>query len=380
LFPLLAGDMVLVGGMLCEMDSGTCVIQTLYGDFELDEEEDAVLIDLINTKMMQRLHGVHQYGVYYYAKHKSNPKERYTRFDHSIGVWALVRRFGGGMQEQVSALLHDASHTVFSHVTDFVYKYDHQKGAYQDTIHKDVLRRGGVGDILSSYGFTLDDVLVKKGFLLKQSYPDICADRLESILHGALLAGFASKELITMILDDLVYVYDEDTARGYWFFRTAGIALVFANIALDMTLYEWGSPGNFLTYFLAAEALKQAKSIKLVNKKEIHDSTDDRIWGRLCRTRDDVIKPLIDSVLNYKRCYEILSSVKHGPDIYRFRPKFRGIDPLVLSSEALVRLSSINHVFKYKYYEAKKLMKSGWRIRLLGPLAGKKFAFPKQGA
>jgi len=50
-----------------------------------------------------------------------------TRFDHSVGVMLLIRKLGAGsspasalLKEQVAALLHDVSHTAFSHVIDYV--------------------------------------------------------------------------------------------------------------------------------------------------------------------------------------------------------------------------------------------------------------------
>ena len=44
-----------------------------------------------------------------------------TRYEHSVGVMLLARRVGGGLREQVAALLHDVSHTAFSHVIDHVF-------------------------------------------------------------------------------------------------------------------------------------------------------------------------------------------------------------------------------------------------------------------
>ena len=50
-----------------------------------------------------------------------------TRYEHSVGVMLLVRRFGASLDEQIAALLHDVSHTAFSHVIDYVFNdHDHQ--------------------------------------------------------------------------------------------------------------------------------------------------------------------------------------------------------------------------------------------------------------
>ena len=87
-------------------------ITTIFGTFEVT---DSVLLELLETNAMQRLKGVQQAGICYFVKDPYS----FTRYEHSVGVCMLCRMFGASLQEQVAALLHDASHTVFSHVGDF---------------------------------------------------------------------------------------------------------------------------------------------------------------------------------------------------------------------------------------------------------------------
>src|SRR5690554_5599914 len=89
-------------------------IETFYG---LIDVEEPLLLELIEHPAFQRLKGVHQYGVSYYTTHK----EEYTRYDHSLGVFALLRAKGSPLKEQVAGLLHDVSHTAFSHVGDWIF-------------------------------------------------------------------------------------------------------------------------------------------------------------------------------------------------------------------------------------------------------------------
>ncbi len=39
----------------------------------------------------------------------------------------LVNRLGGSLEEQIAALLHDVSHTAFSHVIDYVLEQKRRK-------------------------------------------------------------------------------------------------------------------------------------------------------------------------------------------------------------------------------------------------------------
>jgi HD superfamily phosphohydrolase len=84
-----------------------------YGEYEIED----VLIELLHTKPVQRLKKVHQAGAAYLVNNEWNT----TRYEHSIGTMLLVKKLGGTVEEQIASLLHDISHTAFSHVVDFVF-------------------------------------------------------------------------------------------------------------------------------------------------------------------------------------------------------------------------------------------------------------------
>jgi HD superfamily phosphohydrolase len=106
------------------------IVQTFYGPIEVKEP---VLLELIHSAPMQRLKQVHQYGVAYYTK--THPEE-YNRFDHSLGVFAILRIKGASLVEQIAGLLHDISHSAFSHVGDWVYAKENQENDYHSSVHE----------------------------------------------------------------------------------------------------------------------------------------------------------------------------------------------------------------------------------------------------
>lgn len=69
----------------------------LYGNFEIEK----VLIELIESKPIQRLKGIHQGGASYLVNENWNV----TRYEHSIGVMFLIRKLGGSIEEQIAGLL-----------------------------------------------------------------------------------------------------------------------------------------------------------------------------------------------------------------------------------------------------------------------------------
>ena len=89
-------------------------LSTLFGEIQIDH---ALLQDAISINSFQRLKFVDQGGPLTYF----NLSNSFTRFDHSIGVWALIKLFNGTEEEQLAGLWHDISHTTFSHVADSVF-------------------------------------------------------------------------------------------------------------------------------------------------------------------------------------------------------------------------------------------------------------------
>lgn len=102
--------------------------------FDLRNEVDRLLLDLIDCAEVQRLRRIRQLGMAHYAFHGAE----HSRFGHSIGVLHLVRRMlarlaGDGDVEplmavavQCAGLLHDVGHGPFSHVTESFFGERHE--------------------------------------------------------------------------------------------------------------------------------------------------------------------------------------------------------------------------------------------------------------
>src|SRR5205823_11476012 len=91
----------------------------VYGDVTID---DPRLLALIACPTFQRLKGIRQAGPSAFAF----PFKTVTRYEHSLGVYWLLRRLDADLREQVAGLLHDISHTAFSHAVDFVFASEEQ--------------------------------------------------------------------------------------------------------------------------------------------------------------------------------------------------------------------------------------------------------------
>src|SRR3954453_8759211 len=91
----------------------------VYGEVTID---DPRLLALIACPTFQRLGGIKQAGPSAFAF----PFKTVTRLEHSLGVYLLLRQLGADRREQVAGLLHDISHTAFSHAVDFVFSSEEQ--------------------------------------------------------------------------------------------------------------------------------------------------------------------------------------------------------------------------------------------------------------
>ena len=148
----------------------------IYGKFKITEP---VLIELIEAPSMQRLKKISQLGLpdrYYHRK-------GFSRFDHSIGVLLALRQLKADLEEQVAGLLHDVSHTAFSHLVDWVIG-DPTKEDFQDKNHLSYLKKSEIPKILSEAGFDVKQIADHHRFkLLERDAPEMCADRLDYALR-----------------------------------------------------------------------------------------------------------------------------------------------------------------------------------------------------
>ena len=120
-------------------------LDKIYGEFEITEP---VLVDLVNSSAMARLRKINQYGTWVYF----DPKFTTTRFEHSMGVFYICKKFGSSLEEQIAGLLHDVSHTAFSHVVDFVFGSG-EKQDFAENLEEEFIAKTDIPEILKKYGF-----------------------------------------------------------------------------------------------------------------------------------------------------------------------------------------------------------------------------------
>ncbi len=328
------------------------LLQTPYGDYQVEQP----LIDLIQSPTMQRLKKMTMGGVYTYSE--DTRYKDYTRYEHSIWVLALLKYFGASLKEQVAGLLHDVSHTVFSHVGDLVFEHKSHSNSYQDEIHEWFLKKQKIDELLKKYNLSLEDILHKSGHhkRLEQNLPNICVDRLEyTMTVGSLNLKSVSQKDIKQMLKNLKFENEN------FFFTNIQIAKKFASISLYCTQNYWTDPASILTYQWLAKTLKRAVEIKLITYDDIHFSTDDIVWNKLKTSNDQEILDTLEKIIHYKDRFETGDAQNYDQILYG---KFRGINPFVKVNNKLERLTKLDSEFAKEFDKVKNIVQTGHYVIL----------------
>ncbi|MEL6675155.1 MAG: HD domain-containing protein [Bacteroidota bacterium] len=170
-------------------------VDKIYGEFELTE----VLEALIKTKTFQRLSRIHQGGPIFLV----NPALNHTRFEHSVGVMFLIKKLGGSIEEQIAGLLHDISHTAFSHLIDFVLEVEEED--YHEKRYEKVLKSSDIPSTLLQYGFKVEAFTDLDKFpILEYPLPALSTDRIDYTLRDLFQLGKISLEEINWFLEGML--------------------------------------------------------------------------------------------------------------------------------------------------------------------------------
>lgn len=296
------------------------ITDQVYGQITVNEP---VLVELIQAPAMQRIRGVSQWGI----PDEFYQRRGFSRFDHSVGVMHLLGLVGATVEEQVAGLLHDVSHTAFSHVVDWVIGEGGAEG-YQDEQHERVISESvEIVKILEKYGHSVSEIVKYENFtLLEKDAPDICADRVDYVFREA------SPSDVQACLSGLI------NHQGEMAFSTHTTALLFADTFLHRQMSHWGSFNASIRYRLFADVLKEALEKNLIVFEDFWQ--DDAFVIRKLRNSKDT------SVLEKLR-------ILREEDLYTFplsdtviQKKFRYVDPKLLLDGQLKRLTEVNKDYR----------------------------------
>jgi len=306
----------------------------IYGEIKIGEP---LILELIVSKPVQRLKGVAQYGIPDEFYHLSG----FSRFEHSLGVMLLLKKFNATLEEQVAGLLHDVSHTAFSHVFDWIFGGNETED-HQDKTHKDFITKSEIAGILGKYDLDIFKISQIEDYkLLEQKVPNLCADRIDYTFRDAL---WGDQSTIRDCLNSLV------NFNGNIVFTDLKSAELFARNYLRCQTEHWGGREAVGRYYYFSQIMKEALAKNILSLEDFYQD-DKFVMGKIYASRDSGLMNSLSALKNKRLGFPDNNNKKF------IRKKFRYIDPVILQEGKITILSNVSLEFK-DFLESQRLINS----------------------
>ncbi|MCL5410931.1 MAG: HD domain-containing protein [Patescibacteria group bacterium] len=303
----------------------------VYGEVEIKEP---VILDLINSPSLQRLKDVDQAG---YQPLWVNPnvdvgEYDHSRFAHSLGVYLLLKKYKASLEEQIAGLIHDVSHSAFSHCIDYVLDSGLEtEQNHQDHIFDNYVKNSEIPSILKRYDIDVEYILSEKNFPLKENkLPDICADRIDYSLRTACI--FGEIKSAKYFLDNLI------AENQHWIFKNYESARKYAELFLIMNTKYYTPLLSAVMFQTVGDYLKHSLLRGYISEDDLY-TTDKIVLSKIepHHQNDKKLKLFFDR-MNKRIDFE-----NNPKDFYAsILCKSRVIDPLCKYKEMIKRVSKID--------------------------------------
>jgi uncharacterized protein len=284
--------------------------------------EDTGILELIDSPTFQRLKGVRQAGPSALAFEFKDV----TRFEHSLGVFLLLRRLGADRREQLAGLLHDISHTAFSHAVDFIISSHEQD--HHEQLKPLMLDRPDIALALGCLGHAprefYDDSIYP---LLERPIPWLCADRLDYFLRDGMACGVVKPAFVRRILGHLTVV------DSTLVLTDIGVARRAVTLFETLNREWWASPTEGFIYNEFADALREGMRIGVLRLDDMM-TEDDLVLAKLDASGSELVAQKLATIRDFRP--ESINGY-----VPRVAPKVRWLDPPVLIDGKIKRLSAI---------------------------------------
>ena len=288
-------------------------IDRVYGPVTVDDPE---VLALVAGPTFERLKGIKQAG----PSALAFPFKQVTRYEHSLGVYILLGLLGASRKERIAGLLHDISHTAFSHAVDFVFsseQQDHHEGLKPEFLH-----RADLAGPLATLGYVPADFYDDSIYpLLERPLPGLCADRLDYFFRDSRACGVMTAAQVGRYLDHLTVVEGTSIA-----FTSAEVAREAAEQFAQMNRDWWASPTEAFLYNEFADALRAGFDCGVLDLGSLLGD-DESVLQKLQGSTDPRVLAKLDRVLHFQA-----GSIRGF--VPKVQPKIRWIEPSVVPARS----------------------------------------------
>ncbi len=234
----------------------------------------------------------------------------------------LIKKLGGSIEEQIAGLLHDISHTAFSHVIDFV--LDNPEQDFHDQIFEKVIQSSEIPSVLQKHGFNLLSILpIEKWSLLEQPLPSLCADRIDYTLRDLSTYNMISLDEACKFVDELKVIDSKICLKtvkaAEWCVKA------YYTEVIDFFLH----PLNVYGYAILTDILKIAMAKQIIHMDDLL-SDDETVWKKVTDSKDHEL------LQKMKGIGKKMTNDEGDYDIHQ-KKKVRIIDPFVLVGNGRIK-------------------------------------------
>jgi HD superfamily phosphohydrolase len=260
-------------------------------------------VRLTDTPQIQRLRRIKQLGFTYLVY----PGANHSRFEHSIGTMYLASRLASNLQLdehsqcllRCCAILHDAGHGPFSHVSEGVLKFSHEE------LTSKLIKESQLGDILKEK-FQLKEVMEVirgEGNLGSIISGELDVDRMDYLLRDSYYTGVAYG-----VIDVERLIYNMKLENGLILNRKgvqAAESMLLARYFMYPSVYQHHTTRIVNSMF--RRCVRKLLEKDVVNAREIYRYDDTDIIAA-ARSQTGYIQDIIhrlDTRQLYKRVYSL---------------------------------------------------------------------------
>jgi HD superfamily phosphohydrolase len=246
----------------------------------------------------------------------------------------LLKKYNAPIEEQIAGLIHDVSHSAFSHCIDYVLDGGSEKEHnHQDNVFNEFVKNSEIPIILEKYDFDLEYILNDKNFPLKEKgLPDLCADRIDYSLRTALLFNESNLNDVKYFLDNLV------TENNNWIFKKFEPAKKYAELFFELNKKHYSGLASAIMFRTVGDYLRYALKKEYISKDDLY-TTDEVVLSKIEKhlKNDEQLK------LFYERMNKKIKA-SNNPKDYNAQVfcKSRIVNPLFKDNGEIKRVSDVD--------------------------------------
>lgn len=306
----------------------------IYGKIEIKEP---IILELIKNSSLRRLKEISQ-GAHspIFLKILKLPfsKCQVYRFEHSLGVFILLKIFGASLEEQVAGLIHDLSVPVFSHSIDYALKEGSEtEHSFHDKIHDKFVKNTEIPQILKKYDFEIDYILDDENFPLKEKpLPNLCADRIDYSIRDGVAYRIISKRKAKNFIKNLKVI------NNRWVFENLTWAKKFAQFYKKMNDHFYSGLASAIMFRTVGDLISYSLSKKFLIKDDLF-TTDEKVLKKLKKFRKkdkklDLLFKKTEGKIKFK-----IDEINYNAHCFC---KSRVVDPFFKTGNKIKRISEID--------------------------------------